>query len=195
VLSAPEYDVVGIAAKALGTRFGTEFGRAAFPCLEHEVEWVKTALPGRKPVVVPPRLLKILRRGGYFDTQRVSDEMWFLSSRPPNDGEEKKLVMAAIELLVRADCHTVHLDQIVFVASPEVNEDAIAQKAVCKYSRLKEQYCVQEKFMGSKIDELASCAAGEADTAKARAYLLGMYLAMEHPDGNVLAGYLLRNKV
>jgi hypothetical protein len=34
----------------------------------------------------------------------------------------------------------------------------------------------------------------EIDVTRIRAYLLGMYLAREHPDGNVLARYLLRNK-
>lgn len=194
ILAAPSYDRVGVAAKALGTRFTVEFGRLAFPCLDHEVEWVRSALPGRKPVVVPERLIKLLRRGGHFDVQRTVDElMWFANSRPPKHGEEMEVVLAAVDYLMRAGCDDVTHDMIKFVASPEVN-DPVAEKGVCRFSRLKEQFCVQERFMSQRLNELGGFLTVEMNgLQETRAYLLGLYIAMEHPDGNVLARYILKS--
>lgn len=194
VLSASAYDRVGIAAKALATRFNAEFGQAAFPCLEHEVEWASSQLPGRKPVVVPHRLLKLLRRGGHFSVHRTVNELWFSEARPPRDGDEKEAVSAAIDLLGKAGCVDVHPDQVVFAALVGV-DGAIGKKAVCKYSREREQYCVNERFI-SKFDEFtARVESGSADKSSMRSYLLGMYIAQEHPNGDVLPRYLLQNQL
>ena len=188
VLGSTLYDRVGIAAKALATRFNIEFGRDAFPCYEHEVEWVKSAVPGRKPVVVPHRLMIILRRGGHFDTQKSSDEIWFGSTRPAREGIEKDTILAALKFLEQAGCTDIEPDQIVFVGSFGV-EDTIKEKAVCRYHRLFEQYSVQESFMTQELESLRIDKLADADGFKMRAYLLGLYIAQVHPDGSIIARY------
>ena len=195
VLANAKYDRVGIAAKALATCFNVEFGAAAFPCLEHEVEWVKSALPGRKPVVVPYRLIIILRRGGHFDVQRTSDEAWHTDTRPAKNGEEKDTVAAAVNMLEQAGCEDVETEQIVFTATPGT-KDPISDNAVCRYNRFSEQFIVHENFIARGVDDLVGDeSSGKVlDTAKSRAYLLGMYIAQAHPDGLVIARYLLRTQ-
>jgi hypothetical protein len=190
ILGSGEYDRVGIAAKALATRFNIEFGVAAFPCLEHDVAWAKSALPGREPVVVPQRLLHVLRRGGHFDVKRTSDELWRSDVRPAREGGESETVAAALQLLKSAGCLDVQPSQIVFCACRGV-EDAIAQKTVCQYFQAGDEFLVQERFLQLGFEDLA---VEEVDTFTARAFLLGMYIAQAHPDGQVLARYLLRNK-
>jgi len=192
VLGVPKYDVVGIAAKALATYFISEFGAAAFPCLDHEVQWAKAALPGRKPVTVPLRLISILRRGGHFDIQRTADDTWFATTRMPNKGREQDTIAAALNLLEESGCDDIVPDQFVVVASPEVS-DAVDQKGVCRYNSVQDSYCIQERFITTELDQLASISDDGSDAKQTSAYLLGLYIAQQHPSGCVLAKYVLKN--
>lgn len=199
VLGSSEYDRVGIAPKALATRFATEFGKDAFPCQEHEVEWVRSLLPDRKPIIVPLRLINVLRRGGYFDAQRTFDDLWFLETRPPNEGAERELVTTAIELLSATGCD-ISYEQIAFVSAPPI-ENVIRTKTVCRYSDPHQQYCIHEKYLEVSVKEFATDEAAAAvldgDEKKLlewKAYLLGLYIAKNHPDGNILPQYVMRSK-
>ena len=210
VMQSKKYDPVGISAKALATRFAFEFGKHAFPCLTHEVEWVKDLLPSRKPVVVPQRLLNILRRGGYFSVKMTFNELWFAESRPPKEGAEKEIVDAAIKNLEDAGCTDVKAAHIVFSPGNAV-DDIVKTKTVCQYNETLRQYHFHEKFASvdipSKINgekaKIEDKANGESEKAKndenggdvkTKAFAMGMYIAQEHPDGNVLLRYLLRDQ-
>ena len=201
VLSTPKYDVVGIAPKALGTRFRTQYGKDAFPCLAGEVEWVKTMLPNRKPIVVPQRVINVLRRGGYFDAQRTSDEVWFAGNvRPAMETEEKETVQEALGLLESAGCEDISLEQISFVTSNDMGygvlpPNVIAEKAVCRYSEVRQQYCIHEGYLKASIGQfMETPPTDRKEVAKIKAYLLGMYMAEAHPDGNILPRYIFRNR-
>ena len=192
-MASTQYDPVGIAAKALATRFAVAFGTDAFPCRVGEVEWVKSLLPDRRPIVVPQRVIRVLRRGGYFDAQRTSDDLWFLVNRQPRDGEERQLVLTALQLLEESGCDDVSFEQIAFVSAPPA-ADVIRQKVVCRYSEAFQQFCIHEKFLEVSVDQLwreTGCHR-PVEIENVKAYMLGMYIAKEHPDGRVLARYLLR---
>lgn len=192
VLSSGVYDRVGIAPKALATRFGIDFGGDSFPCLSHEVEWVKSMLPDRQPVVVPQRVISVLRRGGYFDTQRTFDDLWFHQSRPPHEGEERDVVQAAIALLEECGCDDVSPEQVSFVSAPPA-ADVVRMKLVCRYGDPYQMYCVHENFLQAPLVEfLPDSQKSEASDEKLRAYVLGMCIAKEHPDGRVLLRYMMR---
>lgn len=199
VMQSKKYDPVGISAKALATRFAFEFGKHAFPCLTHEVEWVKDLLPSRKPVVVPQRLLNILRRGGYFSVKMTFNELWFAESRPPKEGAEKDMVDAAIKNLEDSGCTDVKAAHIVFSPGNAV-DDIVRNKAVCQYNETLRQYHFHEKFASA---DFLGKVNGESEKAKedekggdanTRAFVMGMYIAQEHPDGNTLVRYLLRSQ-
>jgi hypothetical protein len=194
VLAAPHYDVVGIAAKALATRFSMEFGKSGFPCLAHETEWVKSALPDREPVVVPQRLISILRRGGYFDIQKTADILWFTEVRPVQEGAEMDVVRRAVHFLEESGCTDVDSENIVFAKSP-VADNVIAKDAVCRYNAVTEQYVVHHDFMTTPVEEFIGSDADENNIARIRSYLLGMYIAKAHPHGKVLARFLVRNNL
>ncbi|GAX27912.1 hypothetical protein FisN_21Hh262 [Fistulifera solaris] len=194
VLAAPEFDRVGIAAKALATRFNTEFGKNAFPCLEHEFDWATSMLPGRQPVVVPSRLLRVLRRGGHMDIQKTHDEWFFATSRPPNKGEEESIVSKAIELLSNSGCEDIEAGQIMFASSSGVN-NVVQQKSVCRYAKDQQVFVVQDRFLSEEIQKLLEDSAKESDLERRKAYLLGLHIAREHPDGEILAKYVIRNNV
>jgi hypothetical protein len=222
VLSSPEYDMVGIAAKALATRFATEFGKLAFPCQAHEVEFCRVYLPARRPlVVVPQRLICILRRGGYFDAQRTLDDLWFqeqsmisldrMCSTTSCCGEKNnaaELVTTALDLLEAAGCEDISPQQVSFVLDEgdgtvypgciasrgKEKNVVIAEKVVCRYKEVSQQYCIHADFLKANVMEYTDTPGDEGLTNKVRAYLLGMYLAQAHPDGTMLARYLLRNK-
>jgi len=198
VMQSKKYDPVGISAKALATRFAMEFGKNAFPCLTYEVDWVKDLLPGRKPVVVPQRLLNVLRRGGYFSVKMTFNELWFAESRPPKDGKEKDIVDAAVKNLEDAGCTDVKAPHIVFSPGNDV-DDIVKSKAVCRYNETLRQYHFHEKFATADIPSKDTN--GEAvkeekngEEVKAKAFVMGMYIAQKHPDGNVIVRYLLRNQ-
>jgi len=198
VMQSKKYDPVGISAKALATRFAMEFGKNAFPCLTYEVDWVKDLLPGRKPVVVPQRLLNVLRRGGYFSVKMTFNELWFAESRPPKDGKEKDIVDAAVKNLEDAGCTDVKAPHIVFSPGNDV-DDIVKSKAVCRYNETIRQYHFHEKFATADIPSKDTN--GEAvkeekngEEVKAKAFVMGMYIAQKHPDGNVIVRYLLRNQ-
>lgn len=195
VMQSKKYDPVGISAKALATRFANEFGKNAFPCLTHEVDGVKEQLPGRKPVVVPQRVLNVLRRGGYFSVKMTSNELWFAESRPAKEGTEKEVVDEAIKLLEEAGCEEVKASHVVF--SPGIDlEDIVKSKAVCRFNETLRQYHFHEKFFTCDLSTLTNGddMKTDGDDMKARAFVMGMYIAQQHPDGAVLVRYLLRSQ-
>lgn len=207
VMQSKKYDPVGISAKALATRFASEFGKHAFPCLTHEVDWVKDLLPSRKPVVVPQRLLNILRRGGYFSVKMTFNELWFAESRPAKEGAEKEIVNAAVKNLEAIGCKDVKAAHIVFSPGNDV-KDIVKSKTICRYNDTLLQYHFHEKFettgfpsatngeteKGDRINGEAQKSNEKGEDVKAKAFLMGMYIAQEHPDGNLLVWYLLRNQ-
>jgi hypothetical protein len=202
VLSSLQYDRIGIAPKALATRFRMEFGVNAFPCLSHEVERVRQLLPDRRPMVVPSRLLGVLRRGGYADVQRTADDLWFIAANGgrSRSHEDNELVQTAVHYLEAADCEDVSPEQIVFVTFPSAPRDVIGKKYVCRYSEVAQQYCVHGNFLDAAVADYAGeqfaseHLQGEpVDWNRVKAYLLGLYIAQAHPDGRILAQYCLRN--
>ncbi|CAB9517062.1 expressed unknown protein [Seminavis robusta] len=188
------YDPVGISAKALATTFASEFGKKAYPCLTHEVDWVKDRLPGRKPVVVPQRVVNVLRRGGYFSVKMTSSELWFAESRPPKEGTETKVVEAAIKKLEEAGCDDVKAAHIVFSPGNDI-DDVVKNKAVCRYNETLHQFHFHEKFLASDMSEMANGETkDDGDDIEARAFVMGMFVSQQHPDGTMAVRYLLRNK-
>lgn len=204
VMSSTEYDPVGISAKALATRFIYEYGEEGFPCLSHEMDWVKDRLPGRVPVVVPQRAINIFRRGGFFDTKRTSDEVWFAESRPAKEGsQEEALVQRAVSLLQEAGCSDVTPNVIVFFSGAGISQP-VQKKGLVRFNRSLRQYHVNQYFLemdlvdvegGMSMDEDGN---GDMTTSKtdieALAFLLGLHIAQEHPDGNMLIRYLLKHR-
>jgi hypothetical protein len=202
VMQSIKYDPVGISAKALATRFAKEYCEEGFPCLAHEIDWVKDRLPGRVPVVVPLRVINILRRGGYFDTKRTSDEVWFSQSRPAKEGEETAVVQKAVELLKEAGCNDVAPTTIVFFSGEGITEP-VQKKGLVRFNRYLRQYHVNEHFSTINLVDIVDGSQGEDepqakrlknDDVAARGYLLGFHVAQEHPDGAVLIRYLLKHR-
>jgi hypothetical protein len=194
VLAAPQYDVVGIAAKALATRFAIEFGKNAFPCLSHEVEWVGKMLPDRASIVVPQRLINILRRGGYFDTKKTFDLLWFGESRPAQEGEEFEVLKIAVECLENAGCCDVDMENVVFTSSP-VAENVLSKDAVCRYNSDTEQFFVHHDFFKTVGNDVLGQCSQDANNAKLKGYFLGFYIAKAHPMGKLLPKYVLCNRI
>eukprot|EP00980_Cylindrotheca_fusiformis_P018410 scaffold6052_cov118-Cylindrotheca_fusiformis.AAC.23 len=202
VMQSVKYDPVGISAKALATRFAKEYCMEGFPCLAHEIDWVKSRLPGRVPVVVPLRVINVLRRGGYFDAKRTSDEVWFSQSRPAKEGEETQIVQKAVELLNAAGCKDVSQSTIVFFSGEGITEP-VQMKGLVRFNRTLRQYHVNECFStmslsdivrGSNREEEPESKRLKSDNVGARGYLLGFHVAQEHPDGSVLIRYLLKHR-
>jgi hypothetical protein len=201
VMQSTKYDPVGISAKALATRFKMEYGDDGFPCLAHEIDWVKDRLPGRVPVPVPPRVINVLRRGGYFDTKRTSDEVWFSESRPAKEGSlEEDLTKQTVELLKEANCVDVLPNTIVFFSGKGIS-NPVQKKGLVRFNRSMRQYHVNEYFLSMDLihiqgDKMSTDDDDDEDHANipARAFLLGLHIAQEHPDGSVLIRYLLKHR-
>lgn len=194
VLSAPHYDVVGIAAKALATRLAIEYGRNSFPCLAHEILWVRSAVPDFEPLICPQRLINILRRGGYFDTQRTADILWFSESRLAREGLEAEVVKIAVEYLEASGCTILDCENILFVSSLAA-DNVIPKDAVCRWKSDTERCYVHQDFMTSSVDEYIGVNAESVDAVRIKGYLLGMYIAKALPFGKHLARYVVRNKL
>jgi len=217
VMSSSKCDPVGIAAKALATQFQYEYGMEGYPCLSHEMDWVKNRLPGRVPVVVSRRLIDVLRRGGYFDVKRTSEEIWFAQSESTRLATDigtdvERLVERTCELLVEAKCNDVQPSSIVF--GKIAIENPVQKKGLVRINRLLRQYHVNEEFLTIDLNEIRagdSMITDDDDDKKAAAiedgeelnqkekrtmelaFLLGLYIAREHPDGNVLIRYMLQH--
>lgn len=192
VLSSPKYDPVGIAAKALATRFQMEFGKAAFPCLEHEVDWVKEQLPGRFPKVVPLRLLSVLRRGGYFDVKRTVNEVWFSETRSLNP-YEKQVAVLALQKLVRAGCTDISEQNIVVVR--DVSQlNVVERKTVLNFSTVLMQYSVLDSFFTASAIDMIGIHLDALSDLQYKSDLLALYLAQANPNSRVLPRYLLTSK-
>jgi len=216
VMASSECDPVGISAKALATKFQNEYGPEGYPCLTQEMDWVKDRLPGRVPVAVPQRLIDILRRGGFFDVKRTSDDIWFSESRPAKEGtDEAAMVKRTCKLLVEAECNDVQPSSIVFGKIGIY--DPVQKKGLVRHNQLLRQYCVNQAFPSMDVAQLRAGEAMDVDDddeeedaaaavkeepeeskrnrIEALAAILGMYIAREHPDGNVLMRYVIRHMV
>ena len=172
------------------------------------MDWVKDRLPGRVPVVVPQRLIAVLRRGGFFDIKRTSEEVWFAESRPATEGtDEEAIVQRTCELLVEAKCNDVLPSSIVFGGNTDL-VDPVQKKGLIRINRLLRQYHVNESFLMTDLQHFTAgdddmeedAAKDESEEAKkkrigALAMILGMHIAREHPDGNVLMHYMLQHIV
>jgi len=222
VMSSSKCDPVGISAKALATQFQYEYGQKGYPCLAHEMDWVKDRLPGRVPVAVPQRLIDVLRRGGYFDVKRTSEEIWCSATfRPTKEGtDEELLVTHTCELLLEAKCTDVQPSSIMF--GKIAIDDPVQKKGLVRINRLLRHYHVNEAFLTLDLNEIGAGdsmitdndddgdekpaavegegGSGNADESKQKerrtkklAFLLGLHIAREHPDGNVLIRYMLQH--
>ena len=161
LISNPKYDPVGICAKALGTKFQQEFGKLAFPCTTLEVDVIKRYLGHRTPVVVPARVISILRRGGYFDWKRTMEELWFSdSSRPPNNPEEIDLIKDVVDKLSH---HMELIDVIVLFVTIE-DKNPIAHHNMCRYHDALKQFHVNAEIL--KMER--------------REFWLGFYICQEY---------------
>lgn len=167
LMASTLYDPVGICAKALATRFAQEFGKSAVPCLAHEVEWFQNRMGHKTPVVVPQRVINVLRRGGYFDLQRDTNEVWFSENiRPPKEGDERKAVDEALDMLRAAGCEDSPNIMFVKLNVP----DPVKHKYMCRYNDVLVQYHVNEAVW--KMEKPA--------------WAIAIFVAQEYPDGNVL---------
>jgi hypothetical protein len=197
IMQSTKYDPVGISAKALATKFKMENGEMGFPCMAHEIDWVKDRLPGRVPIAVPPRVISVLRRGGYFDTKRTSDEVWFSECRPAAAGMETALLQKTVEYLEEANCADVHPNVIVFFSGDGIS-NPVQRKGLVRFNRTMRQYHVHQHFLKMDLIQILGekmSTGNEVDPdIPARAFLLGLHIAQEHPDGSVLIRYLLKHR-
>jgi hypothetical protein len=172
LMSSSKYDPVGICAKALATKFQQEFGKAAFPCTQLEVDVIKRYLGHRSPVVAPVRLISILRRGGYFDWKRTMEELWFTDEvRPARNEAENKLVNTVVGKL----SHHMELAEahVLFVKIDD--KDPIAHRNMCRYHGALKQFHVNDKVLSMEKCEfwLGYYICEEYSAASLRDYLEG----------------------
>ena len=176
LFSSTKYDPVGICAKALATRFAAEFGKEAFPVLAHDVRAVKQQLGHRTPVVVPARLISVLRRGGYFDLARTLAEIWFTDGvRAPESDQETKLIHDAVLLLMDVGVDDVTTGQVVFVAIDDPNP--VKHFNMCRYNENGQQYYLNECL------------------ATSTPLWVALSIAREHPAGGTAEQKLLEKHI
>uniref|UniRef100_A0A7S1GN85 Uncharacterized protein n=1 Tax=Cyclophora tenuis TaxID=216820 RepID=A0A7S1GN85_CYCTE len=192
VMSNNHYDPVGICAKALGTKFAQEFGRTAFPVVAVDVPVVQQYLGHRTPLVVPQRVISVLRRGGYFDWKRTMQEIWFTDNvRPSANEDETRLIQAAVDNIHQSfiddpylveDLTPNHVLWITFLDITSggriVDNDPVKHNNLCRYHESMRQFYVNEALI--KDPDLS---------ARMNDVYLGWILAKSHPDGTVQDRY------
>jgi hypothetical protein len=170
IMASPIYDPVGICAKALATRFAQEFGPLAVPCLGEHLEWYKDRMGHRVPVVVPQRVLDVLRRGGYFNLQRETMDLWFTEAaarvRPVAQGAETIALQQAMDMLKEAGCEDDVTIMFVKINVP----DPVQNKFMCRYNEAMMQFHINEHVW----------------TLSTPATAIALYVAQEHFDGRIL---------
>lgn len=147
VMACPKYDPVGICSKALATTFRMEFGLNAFPCLACDTKSVQLQLGHLVPIVVPARLISVLRRGGYFDIAHTITEVWFTESvRPASSDEEKSLIADACRLLQNAGVDGILPQKVLLTRLDFFPDDPLPLKHnnIVRYQAELQQYYVNE---------------------------------------------------
>jgi hypothetical protein len=173
VMSSSKYDPVGICAKALATRFATEFGKEAFPVLAPEVQAVRQQLGHRTPVVVPARLISVLRRGGYFDIARTVQELWFTEGvRAAESEAETALLASAVQLLTDAGADDVLAAHVLFVKFTDPHPEK--HYNLCRYQADLSQYYLNEEW-----------------ATASKPFWIALAIARVHPEGGLVERRLL----
>lgn len=211
VLQSHVFDPVGIAAKALATHFAQTYGAKAFPCLSHEVEWVKHELPKRRPiVVVPMRALNVLRRGGYFDVARTKQDMLLeqqqqqqqvVGLNPPSPPNLKEKVLhLACGLLDQAEGSTGYriLHQERSWRESVILVPAEEDLPLCTFDAFSNVFRIRDDFLtldwSSRLGTPFCVNEQDESSVSTAAMLLGMYMAQVHPSGSdVLVRYMFQN--
>jgi hypothetical protein len=85
------------------------------------------------------------------------------------------------------------VEQVVILGL-SVAEDLVAGKAVCRYNEVTQMFCIHEKFFTTPAADWVNGADCMKDIKCDEAFLLGLQIAQAHPDGKVLARYVLRNR-
>jgi hypothetical protein len=177
IFSSSKYDPVGICPKALATRFAAEFGKLAIPVLEDEVHVVRRLLAHRTPVVVPARLISVLKRGGYFELGTV--DSWFTDGivvvRQPHGDHETKLIDEAVHLLMEVGVDDVTTNQVVFAKIDDPNPERHFN--MCRYYEVEQQYYLNECL------------------ATSTAFWVAHSIAREHPSGGMMERKLLEKMI
>eukprot|EP00540_Astrosyne_radiata_P014163 CAMPEP_0116867098 /NCGR_PEP_ID=MMETSP0418-20121206/26422_1 /TAXON_ID=1158023 /ORGANISM="Astrosyne radiata, Strain 13vi08-1A" /LENGTH=403 /DNA_ID=CAMNT_0004502859 /DNA_START=31 /DNA_END=1242 /DNA_ORIENTATION=- len=164
IMGSAKYDPVGICAKALATKFAQMFGRRAFPVLPQDVDVVRRNLGHRIAVRVPARVLRVLRRGGYFDWQKTMQEIWFTDHVRPSEGEEEEeLVKRALQCLTDAGCAYAFLpNHVLWVNFCDVTSggritdpNPLQNNNACRFHETMQQFYVHDAFVNAKPKFLA----------------------------------------
>mmetsp|Transcript_13011 Transcript_13011/g.19742 ORF Transcript_13011/g.19742 Transcript_13011/m.19742 type:complete len:135 (+) Transcript_13011:67-471(+) len=106
-----------------------------------------------------------------------------------------KLKEEAIKLLKDARIEGVRMNQIIFVPNGSLGTDDLKHFA-CRYHALRREFYVNDALLeemdfDEEDEEELNLTAPKPSS---RAYLLGYYIAQEHPDGQSVVNYLLKHR-
>jgi len=194
VMSSTSYDPVGISAKALTTQFALMYGKEGFPCLSCDERYVKDRLGGhRVPVVVPERVLHVLRRGGLFDISTTEDYVWFANpeahySIGALDPSNAFLIQAALEkvnnALIKVGDNTIDSSNVLLVRSSHLFggvTPVFSHSFMCRRNRKNGKYYLNDSIFSSFNEQ--------DEQEKIR--LIGLYIVQQHHSNDkVLIQYL-----
>lgn len=209
VISNPEFDALGISARALATHFSQIYGSNAFPCVKNEVHYVKDRIgPHRVPILVPQRAIIVLRRGGFFDLCETEKYLWFHDKGSHLQSHQlivaaKAVVQNALLLIQQAEKKVVDYDSnanvtrakdIIFVKHDSLcngmtQMERISNKFMCRFNEEEGKFYVNEAALFMQLPSSSHNSYGSS--LQERAYILGLYIVKEHQNPQVLPSYVM----
>ena len=95
------------------------------------------------------------------------------------------ILKEAISYLAKADCEDDVLQEQIAIAtlpSPMTGSSMVTSKSVCRYNEVTQMFSVHHTFFSMPLPDLPT---------RSKAALLALCIAQTHPDGTVLARYVL----
>lgn len=175
VITCEICDPVGIASKALSTKFRMIHGEEAFPCLKNEVPFVYKHFPLRTPIPISKFLLDCLHRGGYLPPMETLISYFSANNTSPIDISDYENIISQALHNLKSTGYDLSRSSLIFIDHTTLP----SKKLLCQ--------CINGHYYVSDFLLLQNY--GSLDH---QAYMLGYHISLEC-DGDELHMQYVQN--
>jgi len=193
VITGSDFDPVGIAAKAIATKFRQINGNQAMPCRDQkDFQFIQKHLPKKIPIIVSQYLLECLYRGGYrrpleeLESHFTVDNDKNISSIDTHQPTTDAIITQAIRNLKLCG----YENMITRYSLIFVDHNRLAScKQLCRYNLDQNVFFINDLLLSQDYY------GGVNASLEFMAYMLGYHLSREHPRDDLHLNYIQNSSI